>query len=172
MLWTYSSFRCSLAQASGGARRWRGRGGWVSLAQAGAGCLEAVSIFNLILEALLIKCRIEATSWGSPPSLLFSPLLLDLCRTISLFSPSPPGRLLRNGVRLSGWPRLRALSKGIYIRPNHIKQRLGVFTAHRKKERKTKGVKEERELFQDEPVYNWHSCEMEEEKCALYGKGR
>lgn len=160
MLWTYSSFRCSLVQPSrgpctgGGRRGGGGREGRVRLAQAGAGCLEATSIFNLILGALLIqrgsaRRRIEATSWGNPPSpsLLFSPLLLDLRRAIPLFSPSPPGRLLCNGVRLSGWPRLRALSEGIYIRPNHIKQRLGVFTAHCKKEKKKEGVKK---LFQDE----------------------
>lgn len=85
--------------------------------------------------------RIEATSWGSPPSL--SSFLLDLSRAIPLFSPSPPGRLLCNGVRMSGWPRLRALSKGIYIRPNHIKQRLGVFTAHCKKRKNRGGKKEE-----------------------------
>lgn len=82
------------------------------LAQAGAGCLEATSILNLILEALLIKRgsarrRIEATSWGkpsppppvlAPPSPLFSPLHLDLRRAIPLFSPSPPGRLLHQTV--------------------------------------------------------------------------
>lgn len=73
-------------------------------------------------------------------------------------------------MRLSGWPRLGTLSEGIYIRPNHIKQRLGLFTAHCKKGKNEGGIKKKRELFQDEQDLHY-SCEMEEEKCALYEEG-
>lgn len=112
------------------------------MALAGAGCLEATSIFNLFLEALLIQLKGQQQQQaGEPPPLLpptplFSFLLLDVCRAIPLFPPPPPGRLLRIGVRLSGRLRLRTLSKGIYIRPNRIKQRLGVFIAHCKKKKR------------------------------------
>lgn len=91
MLWTYSSFRCSLAQPSGGEEE----GGRVRLAQAGAGCLEATSILNLILEALLIKRgsarrRIEATSWGKPSLRLPSSLpLLPSFLLSTLISAEP-----------------------------------------------------------------------------------
>lgn len=52
-------------------------------------------------------------------------------------------------MRLSGWPRLRLLSRGIYIRPNHIKQRLGVFTARFEKRKK----KEERQEWKEEGAF-------------------
>ena len=100
MLWTYSSFRCSLAQPSGGqctegGGGGGGGGGRVRLAQAGAGCLEATSILNLILEALLIKRgsarrRIEATSWGKPsPPLPSSLPLLPSFLLSTLISAEP-----------------------------------------------------------------------------------
>lgn len=72
-------------------------------------------------------------------------------------------------MRLSGRPRLTTLSRGIYIRPNHIKQRLGAFIAHGEKKRDQNGgggLKKEWENFQDEQ--NLHrGCEMEEKKCVF-----
>lgn len=71
-------------------------------------------------------------------------------------------------MRLSGRPRLTTLSGGIYIRPDHIKQRLGGFIAHGEKKRdKNEGrFEKEWENFQDEPDLH-RGCEMEEEKCVF-----
>lgn len=92
--------------------------------------MEAASLPNSIFEALLNQLeekRGNKLRENLPPFTPFSSLLLDLCAAIQ---PPPPGRLLRIGVRLSGQPRLGTLSRGIYIRPNHIKQRLGGFIAN------------------------------------------
>lgn len=138
MLWTYCSFRCSLAPLG----FWKG--GWANLAKAGAGCLEATSIFNWNLR-VLNKTQLEEEKRRQageilPPSLPPSSVPFF---TSSLIRTKPSlisRRLLLAGfsdssVRLLAWPRLGSLSGGIYIRPNHIKQRLGVFSARfRKKE--------------------------------------
>lgn len=104
--------------------------------------MQPASVPNSIFEALLKQLgenRGNKLRESLPPFTPFSSLLLDLRASVPPSPPPPPGSLRSIGVRLSGRPRLTTLSGGIYIRPNHIKQRLGGFIAHGERKRDKMG---------------------------------